>query len=297
MFEDFPSLLNILLRFSHIIFGIIWIGHLYYFNFTQGPFFAETDAPTKSGAIQKLVPRALWWFRWAALVTWVAGAWLLAERFVPAFTFGFSNGSHDYQTVVIGIGAHVANHDSLEGHVMGRRIESAPIVEVDADPVPSGGALAANASCDRSAPRGPAGRSRSSSSAAMTSRAGPAADSRPDARPASTSAGVSPAARTRPSELNCRELTASAWPSAVIRCTSRSSSATCGAWGCRVVVMAVVLSAEPGVGRTGGPACRAPATCRHRGDRTHRSRRRRGEGLRRWRRSVRSGSSTTTAAA
>ena len=47
----------------------------------------------------------MFWFRWSALVTWLAGAWLLAETFLPAFTFGYSNGQHDYPTVVIGIGA------------------------------------------------------------------------------------------------------------------------------------------------------------------------------------------------
>jgi uncharacterized membrane protein len=50
-----------ILRWMHFLFGVTWIGLLYYFNFVQGSFFAETDAATKSGAIQKLVPRALWW--------------------------------------------------------------------------------------------------------------------------------------------------------------------------------------------------------------------------------------------
>mgnify|MGYP006181595841 CR=1 FL=1 len=45
----------------HVFFGIIWIGLLYYFNFVQTPFFAETDPAVRTGAIQKLVPRALWW--------------------------------------------------------------------------------------------------------------------------------------------------------------------------------------------------------------------------------------------
>ena len=65
----------------------------------------DKGGPGGAGIGKYVAPRALFWFRWSALVTWVAGAWLLAERFVPAFTFGYSNGSHDYQTVVIGIGA------------------------------------------------------------------------------------------------------------------------------------------------------------------------------------------------
>lgn len=62
-----------MLRWIHIFFGVIWIGHLYYFNFVQGAFFAEVDAGVKSVAIQKLVPRALWWFRWGAMWTIVTG--------------------------------------------------------------------------------------------------------------------------------------------------------------------------------------------------------------------------------
>ncbi len=69
-----------LLRWMHFLFGIIWIGHLYYFNFVQGAFFAETDAATKSNAIQKLVPRALWWFRWGAFWTMGTGLFILGMR-------------------------------------------------------------------------------------------------------------------------------------------------------------------------------------------------------------------------
>lgn len=69
-----------LLRWIHFLAGITWIGLLYYFNFVQGPFFAETDAATKSNATQKLVPRALWWFRWTALVTFLSGALIILKR-------------------------------------------------------------------------------------------------------------------------------------------------------------------------------------------------------------------------
>src|SRR6185503_1869849 len=64
----------------HFFFGVTWIGHLYYFNFVQGAFFAETDAATKSNAIQKLVPRALWWFRWGAMWTLVTGLVMLLAK-------------------------------------------------------------------------------------------------------------------------------------------------------------------------------------------------------------------------
>jgi uncharacterized membrane protein len=71
-----------LFRWGHFVFGVIWIGILYYFNFVQMPFFAEADASTKSSAIQKLVPRALKWFRYAALFTFLTGLVLLYRRAV-----------------------------------------------------------------------------------------------------------------------------------------------------------------------------------------------------------------------
>jgi uncharacterized membrane protein len=64
-------------RWLHYFFGVIWIGMLYYFNFVQMAFFAETDAATKSAAIQKLVPRALKWFRYGALFTFLTGLIML----------------------------------------------------------------------------------------------------------------------------------------------------------------------------------------------------------------------------
>jgi uncharacterized membrane protein len=69
-----------LLRWLHFLAGVTWIGLLYYFNFVQGPFFAETDAATKSNATQKLVPRALWWFRWGAMLTFLSGLAILGMR-------------------------------------------------------------------------------------------------------------------------------------------------------------------------------------------------------------------------
>ncbi len=69
-----------ILRWIHFLAGITWIGILYYFNFIQTPFFAETEAPVRSGAVQKLVPRALWWFRWGAMFTFLAGILLYMHK-------------------------------------------------------------------------------------------------------------------------------------------------------------------------------------------------------------------------
>ena len=61
------------LRWLHVLFGITWIGLLYYFNFVQVPSFAEMSPAARNEAIQKLASRALWWFRWAAVGTAVFG--------------------------------------------------------------------------------------------------------------------------------------------------------------------------------------------------------------------------------
>ncbi|MBS1255330.1 MAG: hypothetical protein MAG581_01130 [Deltaproteobacteria bacterium] len=71
---------DMLLRWIHFLAGITWIGLLYYFNFVQGEWFKETEASAKSAAIQKLVPRALWWFRWGAMFTFLAGALTLHSK-------------------------------------------------------------------------------------------------------------------------------------------------------------------------------------------------------------------------
>jgi len=70
----------LLLRWIHLLAGITWIGLLYYFNFVQGEWFKETEASAKSAAFQKLVPRALWWFRWGAMFTFLAGALTLLTK-------------------------------------------------------------------------------------------------------------------------------------------------------------------------------------------------------------------------
>ena len=74
----------LLLRWIHFLAGITWIGLLYYFNFVQGEWFKETDASAKTAAIQKLVPRALWWFRWGAMFTFLAGALTLLTKGMQA---------------------------------------------------------------------------------------------------------------------------------------------------------------------------------------------------------------------
>lgn len=72
--------LAFLFRWFHLLAGLAWVGLLWYFNFVQGEYFKEADAAAKSDAIRKLVPRALWWFRWGAMLTFVSGVALLGAK-------------------------------------------------------------------------------------------------------------------------------------------------------------------------------------------------------------------------
>lgn len=72
--------LDHLFRWIHFLAGVTWIGLLYYFNFVQTEYFKEAEDAHKSGAIQKLVPRALWWFRWGAMLTFLTGLLMLAMK-------------------------------------------------------------------------------------------------------------------------------------------------------------------------------------------------------------------------
>jgi uncharacterized membrane protein len=71
------ALIEYLFRWGHFLFGVAWIGLLYYFNFVQTEYFKEADGDARTDAFTKLVPRALWWFRWGAMFTFLTGVALL----------------------------------------------------------------------------------------------------------------------------------------------------------------------------------------------------------------------------
>jgi len=89
----------------HVFFGIIWIGLLYYFNFVQvpavGAALADTDGPGPAAINKYVAPRALWWFRWGALLTWLSGAAAL-EIIGVGLMNAFTSKSG---AMIIGIGA------------------------------------------------------------------------------------------------------------------------------------------------------------------------------------------------
>lgn len=99
-----------LMRWLHVGAGVLWIGLLYYFNFVQVPALAEAAAdkggPGGAGVTKYVAPRALFYFRWAAAVTWLSGAAYLAHAgwLAGAFSFG-AIGTPGPHNNAIGIGA------------------------------------------------------------------------------------------------------------------------------------------------------------------------------------------------
>ena len=69
-------------RSLHVLFGIAWIGLLYYFNFVQAEYVKIADPDAKADVFKKLAPNALWWFRWAALFTFLTGVILLHQIYI-----------------------------------------------------------------------------------------------------------------------------------------------------------------------------------------------------------------------
>jgi len=66
------------LRWLHVWAGVIWVGHLYFFNFVNSFTMPKLDGPTKKALVPQLMPRALFWFRMGAAMTWVTGIVLFA---------------------------------------------------------------------------------------------------------------------------------------------------------------------------------------------------------------------------
>ena len=95
----------------HVLAGVTWIGLLYYFNFVQVPALGEAAAdeggPGGAGIAKYVAPRALWWFRWGALVTWLSGATFLYLNGMlhHAFTLGLMGDAPNPYATTIGIGA------------------------------------------------------------------------------------------------------------------------------------------------------------------------------------------------
>lgn len=83
------SILEFVFRWLHVFMGIIWIGHLYFFNFVNIQLQGKMDDPTKKLVNPQLMPRALWWFRWGAMVTFLSGLILFGMIYLYTPEVGF----------------------------------------------------------------------------------------------------------------------------------------------------------------------------------------------------------------
>jgi uncharacterized membrane protein len=93
-------------RWLHVLAGIMWIGLLYYFNFVQIRKMPDIPAELKPAVSKYIAPEALFWFRWAALATWVMGVILAWDRgyLLQAFSLGATDGFKVPQHTFIGLG-------------------------------------------------------------------------------------------------------------------------------------------------------------------------------------------------
>jgi uncharacterized membrane protein len=101
-------------RWSHVGFGILWIGLLYYFNFVQIRVMPSIPADQKPAVTKHIAPEALFWFRWAALLTVLAGLAILGLRGhaygLEVLSLGFAGGlvQGDQGYTLLGIGVWLA---------------------------------------------------------------------------------------------------------------------------------------------------------------------------------------------
>lgn len=91
-------------RYVHYLAGVTWIGMLYYFNFVQTPAFAEVSDATRSEAMRTITWRALWWFRFGALLTFLSGVWLLGIQKYLGENFDFFWKTPGGTSILIGAG-------------------------------------------------------------------------------------------------------------------------------------------------------------------------------------------------
>jgi len=134
---------NSVIIWLHVLAGITWIGLLYYFNFVQAPALADAMAddggPGGAGITKYVAPRALLWFRWTALITWLTGAAFLLHRGMldDAFALGTLTDPTNAYALTIGIGAWLGTIMLLNvwGLIWPNQKKVLGIVEASADEI------------------------------------------------------------------------------------------------------------------------------------------------------------------
>ena len=103
--------IQLILRWIHFAAGITWVGLLYFFVLINAKFLPALDAPTRMKVVPLLMPRALWWFRWASVVTVVAGIWY--------WMMIVGADARNYVNAMDGSGGHSISRHAIEGHAIG----------------------------------------------------------------------------------------------------------------------------------------------------------------------------------
>src|SRR4051812_3770279 len=75
--ETISPWMDLVFRWTHVVAGVMWIGHLWFFNFVNAQLAKTYDAESKKKVLPELMPRALYFFRWGAAFTWITGFLLL----------------------------------------------------------------------------------------------------------------------------------------------------------------------------------------------------------------------------
>jgi len=128
-------------RWIHVFFGILWIGLLYYFNFVQARKMPEIPAELKPAVSKYIAPEALFWFRWAALFTVLAGICEAAlrgkEYAANVFTFGLAGGltpdKYGFTLMSVGIYLAIIMFLNVWGVIWPNQKRALGIVDADAD--------------------------------------------------------------------------------------------------------------------------------------------------------------------
>ena len=125
------GVLDAIMRWIHIVAGIVWIGHLYFFNFVNAPLGTVLDAPTKKVVVPQLMPRALYWFRWGAAWTWVTGLILLLLLFYHgrlAFEMNVGIGAAAWIMLLVTVLVMPVAYDSIASNPVGKDLRNMGLI-------------------------------------------------------------------------------------------------------------------------------------------------------------------------
>jgi uncharacterized membrane protein len=133
------TLWQAILRWMHVFFGILWIGLLYYFNFVAARKTPEIPAELRPALSKYITPEALFWFRWSALFTVLAGVTLAGlrggEYAANVFTFGLAGGydasKHGFTLMGVGIYLAIIMFLNVWGVIWPNQKRALGIVEAD----------------------------------------------------------------------------------------------------------------------------------------------------------------------